>query len=1036
VPQRVSTVTCQDPRNPKVVGSNPTPATIESAAEAPGIPLGAFAVGAVPSASVAKGCLTGAATKGDRALVEQPTGTVTFLFTEIADARRRWGEAPTEMTEALRAHDAIVRSTIERHGGYVFGTGGDGMRAVFSTPAEAAAAASESQERLYDHGAVDFAVRMALHTAEATERGGSYAGSEANRTARLLSLAHGGQVLVSDATEVLLRNRVALRPLGEHRLRGMRGAMPVHQLATEGLPADFPLLQSVDHFTGNLPQQRSSLVGREPLVREVAELVRSCRLVTLTGVGGVGKTRLALEVGAELADEFPDGVWMVELASVADPAAVPAAIAAVLGVTPQGDAPLLEVVAESLGGRQLLLVIDNCEHVQDAARAALAFLLARSGDAKFFATSRESLGLGEEAVLTVSPLALDGGVTSDAVTLFVDRARTVRPDFGFREPEAATAVIEICQTLDGIPLGIELAAARMAAMSPVEVRDRLADRFRLLQGTRPGPERQLTLRHAVEWSYDLLTDDERELLLQTSVFAGSFDLASISAVVDDADDVDVLRLLDSLVRKSLVVADHSGTGTRYGLFETIRQFAEDRLAEAGLLEQARDRHAEHFARESVARWEHWDGPGWRAAVDWVEVELANLRAGYRWSAGRGELEVATDIAAHAALMGFSVQLFETLAWAEELLEPAATAEVRSLPRLYTAAGYACFAGRAEAARTNAHRATELEEDPRYDACEPGYASFIEALACVYCGDLDRYVELTAAVAEQYGSDRGYAIASYVDGLQSCGRIEEALALAEESVTVARSLGNPYWISYALWITGMAFAKADVRRAFAAWDEGFDFVRQHRVQFFEGFIGRDAGRLHTSHGEADTALVLFAEAIAAFQRAGNVPQLIITLASVPALFERLDRLAPAATLLGALSREPSSLQHVPELGEISDRVDRKLGETRAAELETAGVALDLGAAAAYARRQIDVARREPDPRASQARPGGLSRRELEVLRLLADGRTSAEIATQLFISPRTAEHHVQHIYTKIGVSSRAAATRWAVQHQVVDGGTGA
>ncbi len=404
--------------------------------------------------------------------------------------------------------------------------------------------------------------------------------------------------------------------------------------------------------------------------------------------------------------------------------------------------------------------------------------------------------------------------------------------------------------------------------------------------------------------------------------------------------------------------------------------------------------------------------------------------------GRGDLEVASDIAAHAALMGFSVQLFETLAWAEELLEPAAGADVRRLPRLYTAAGYACFAGRAEAARAHAHRATELEGDPRYDACEPGYASFIEALASVYCGDLDRYVELTGAVAERYGSERGYGIASYVDGLQSCGRIEEALALAEESIAAARSLGNPYWISYALWIAGMAFSKVDARRAFAAWDEGIDFVRQHRVQFFEGFIARDAGRLHTSDGEIGAALMLFTDAVNAFRRAGNVPQLIITLASVPALFERLDRLEPAATLLGALSREPSSLNHVPELGGLRDRVCRKLGMTRAAELESAGAAFDLGSAAAYALRQIDVARRDPDQRTRQARPGGLSRREVEVLRLLADGRTSGEIATQLFISPRTAEHHVQNIYTKIGVSSRAAATRWAIQHQVVVGPGGA
>jgi predicted ATPase/class 3 adenylate cyclase/DNA-binding CsgD family transcriptional regulator len=961
-----------------------------------------------------------------------PVGTVTFLFTDIADSTRLWEEAPVDMADALRVHDAIVRGTIERHGGYVFGVGGDGFCAAFATVDDAAAAAIESQEQLRDDTTVSFAVRMALHTGAAVERDRNYFGTEVNRAARLMSLAHGGQVLVSDATEVLLRNNVTLRSMGEHRLRGLRGRMAVYQVVHDGLPTEFPVLRSVDTFAGNLPQQLSSLVGREEVVEELAELVRSRRLVTLSGVGGVGKTRLALEVGGEVAGEFPDGVWMVELAPV-DSGSVPAAVATVLGVTPRGDTPLIDTVSDALAGRQLLLVMDNCEHVLAAATSVIAAVLGRSRDVKVLATSRETLALDGETVCTVAPLAVEGGVTSDSVTLFVERARAIRPDFGLQDHETVTAVTEICETVDGLPLGIELAAARMAAMSAVEVRDRLADRFRLLKGSGRDPERQLTLSHAVAWSYDLLTDVERELISLTSVFAGGFDLTSVCAVLEGADDVDVVRNLDSLVRKSLVVADHTATRTRYSLFETIRQFAEDRLAETGALERTRDRHAQYFAREAVARWERWNGPGWRDAVDWVETELGNLRSGYQWSAARDELEVATDIAAHAALMGFSVQLFETLAWAEELLDQAAARDLRRLPRLYTAAGYACFAGRAEAARANAHRATELEPDPRYDACEPGYAAFVEALGSVYCGDLDRYVELAGAVAKRYGSDRGYGLAAYVDGLQSAGRIEEALALAEESVAAARSLGNPYWIAYALWIAGMAFSKADVHRAFAAWDEGVAFVREQRVQFFEGFLARDAARLHTSDGEPETALMLFADAIAAFHKAGNVPQLIITLASVPALFERLDRSASAAMLLGALSREPSSVSHVPELLDVSDRVNRSLGKTRAAELLSQGATLDLGDAAVYARQQIDVARRDPTPRSRQVRPGGLSRREIEVLRLVADGRTAGEIATQLFISTRTAEHHIQNIYTKIGVSNRAAAARWAVKHQVVAAG---
>ncbi len=964
--------------------------------------------------------------------VQPPSGTVTFLFTGIEDSTRLWEQAPTDMAAAVAVHDEVVRSAIERHGGHVFAAGIEGLRAAFSSAVEAVGAAVESQRELAVVDAIPFTVRMALHTGEAGESDPDYAGTDVNRTARLMGLAHGGQVLVSDTAEVLLRSRVTLRPLGEHLLRGLRGRTSVFQVMAEGLPAEFPVLRGVDHFAGNLPRHVNSLVGREAEIDEVTEWVRAEPLVTLTGVGGVGKTRLAIEVGAELAEEFEDGIWIVELAGVGDPGAVPAAVASVLGIAPQSDVPLIDTVAETLAGRRLLLIVDNCEHVREPVAAALTVILGQGGHAKLLATSREATGAPGESMVSVSPLATEGGVTSDAVTLFVERARAARHNFELSDPLTAAAVTEICQTLDGLPLGIELAAARMAAMSAIEVRDRLADRFRLLRRGSPGPERQLTLRHAVEWSYDLLTGAEKSLLRKASVFSGGFDLSTSCALVENADEIDLLHHLDSLVRKSLLVADHSAATTRYSLYETIRQFAEDRLVDAGELERTRDVHAAEFARRTVAHWARWDGPGWRDAVDWVELELGNLRAGFRWSAERGHLVVATDITAHAALMGFSVQLFETLAWAEELLDAASAADVPRLPRLYTAAGYACFAGRPDAARQNAHRATELEADDRYDPCEPGYSMFIEALGQVYCGDLDRYIELTGEVAERYGTERGYALASYVDGLQSAGRVQEALALTEQSVAVARRLGNPYWISYALWIAGMAFSRSDSQRALAAWDEGVTFVREHRVRFFEGFLARDAGRLHTSDGEPEAALVLFGDAIASFHRAGNVPQVIITLASVPALFERLERYEATATLLGAMTRQESSFHHVPELAALEGRLAAKLDARRTRELIAVGACFDLDAAAGYARQQIDAARRDPTPRVREARPGGLSRRELEVLRLLAGGGTSTEIATELFISTRTAEHHIQNIYTKIDVSNRASATRWAVTHQVVDG----
>lgn len=989
-----------------------------------------------------------------------PRGLVTFLLTGLPndpptdlrtdppdDSGDESGDGPTgrPAVTASRALDERVRGEIERHGGRVLVVSGPGpatgaLAATFTSAGDAAAAAVACQ-RLLTAEDVPVPAPMALHTGEAGVGDGPHGVSDADRAAGLLALAHPGQVLVSDTTAALLRDRAALRPLGEHRLRGLRSRMAVHQLLAEGLPSAFPDRRDGDGSGGNLPRTVTSFVGREDLVVEVAGLLRAGHLVTLHGVGGVGKTRLALEIGAEVAGEAPDGVWVVELAPLRDPASVPAAIATTLGIPPQGDAPILETVAEVLAGRRLLLVLDNCEHVLDAAAGATRAIRGRCPDVAVLATSREHLGVTGERAVPVAPLEVDHGSASDAVVLFADRARAVRADFGLGDPATAAAVVDICAALDGLPLGIELAAARMAALGATEVRDRLADRFRLLRSTEPGPERQQTLRHAVGWSYDLLDEDERELLRTASVFAGGFDLASICAVARAAgrdhhrdpgevtdDEVDVLERLDSLVRKSLVVAGHGGPRTRYRLFETIRQFGEDRLVEAGALERLRDGHAAHFAREAAAHWEHWDGPGWRDAVDWVEVELDNLRAGFRWSAARGRPDVATDIAAHAALMGFSTQHFETLSWAEELLEQAAAADVARLPRLCTAAGYACFAGRAEAARANAHRATELEADDRYDPCEPGYAAFVEALASVYCGDLGRYVELTGMVADAYGRDRGYGLAAYVDGLQASGRVEEAVALAEESVAAARELGNPYWVAYALWIAGQAFAKVDAARARAVWDEGVAHVHEHRVRFFEGFLARDAARLHTSDGDPLVAAGLLVDAIVAFHRAGNVPQLIITLASVPALLERLDRLDAAATLLAAMAREPSSAHHVADLADLARRVDRKLGARAARAGAAAGAALDLDGAAAYARHQLELARRVPTARPE--RPGGLSRREVEVLRLLADGRTAREIAAQLYISARTAEHHVQHVYTKIGVSGRAAATRWALTHGVV------
>jgi len=415
-------------------------------------------------------------------------------------------------------------------------------------------------------------------------------------------------------------------------------------------------------------------------------------------VGGVGKTRLASEVAGQLADEFPDGVWLFELAAVADPAAVPDAVAAVLGITQQPGKSVSESVAAALEGRVRLLVLDNCEHVRDAADLVEA-VLAHSATVKILATSREGLRVADEQLWLVPSLDVGAGIDSAAVTLFVERGHSVASRFSVATPDEAAAVVEICRRLDGIPLAIELAALRMASMTASEVRDRLDHRFRLLVGSRRGQARHQTLRHAVAWSYDHLDDAEKALLERCSVFAGGFHLQSACAVAgfDDLDEYAVLDLLDALVRKSLLVADRSSGRTRFSMLETIRQFAEEQLVARGEATEIRAAHSRYFAGREAEILALWDSRRQCEAYDWFTIELANLRTALRWAGDHGDLDVAATIATYVGFLGTAVQTYEPIAWAEELIEPARAVGHPRLAALYVMASQCYLAGRIEAA---------------------------------------------------------------------------------------------------------------------------------------------------------------------------------------------------------------------------------------------------------------------------------------------------------------------------------------------------
>ncbi|MGO9155942.1 ATP-binding protein, partial [Mycobacterium sp.] len=772
-----------------------------------------------------------------------PSGVVTFLFTDVEGSTRRWENDADAMRAALAAHDEVLRGVIEAQGGYLFKHTGDGVCAAFASPRSAVDAAVAAQR------ALELPVRMGIATGEAELREGDYFGAVLNRAARVMAAGHGGQILVAESTAGLLSG-VDLIDLGPRRLRDLPTPIGVFQVRAAGLRTEFPALRALDASPGNLRAATTSFIGRESEVAELQAAVKAHRLVTLTGVGGVGKTRLALEVAGRLVDEFPDGVWFFELAAVTDPAAVPDAVAAVLGITQQPGRSVADSVAAALEGRVRLLVFDNCEHVRDAAADLVEAILAHSATVRVLATSREGLGVADEQLWLVPSLDVAAGIDSAAVNLFVERAHSVASRFSVGAPDEAAAVVEICRRLDGIPLAIELAASRMASMTPIEVRDRLDQRFRLLVGSRRGLERHHTLRHAVAWSYDLLDEPEKVLLDRCSVFAGGFDLHSACAVAGSDDDFATLDLLDALVRKSLLVADRSSGRTRFAMLETIRHFAEEQLVARGEASQIRAAHSRYFAGREADIMALWDGPRQLAAYDWFTAELANLRTAFRWAADHGDLDVAATIATYVGLLGVMVENFEPIAWAEELIEPARAVDHPRLAFLYAIASMCYTTGRIEAA-VGYSEAGQIVLGRSRDALPYG----IEAgLGAVYLaiGQPERMAELCRAQLARR-RDTHVTIRSWlVVALAVAGSGGEAMDCADGLIEAAKATGNPSMLAWALAAYGAAFRDADPVRALEAMRRGLVIAQDSGNRAHASAQALILARLEAEHGDTVSA----------------------------------------------------------------------------------------------------------------------------------------------------------------------------------------
>jgi predicted ATPase/class 3 adenylate cyclase len=532
------------------------------------------------------------------ASAQVPAGTVTFLFTDLEGSTRLWQERPNAMHDALARHDELLRHAIETHAGFVVKTMGDGFHAAFAAAHQALEAAVAAQRAIEAEPWTETGplhVRMGVHSGPVEVRDGDYYGTTVNRAARLMGVAHGGQLVCSQATAELVRDDLAddveLVELGEHRLRDLARPVAIHQVVAMGLRREFPPLRSLDNAPTNLPVQPTSLVGRQALIAELASLLEHEPIVTLTGVGGVGKTRLAVEVGAEVLPRYPDGVGVVELAPLAHDEMVLQTIADVLGVAAQTSEPLVTTLLGRLRSKRLLIVIDNCEHVLDPVARFVDRLTSTASDVRVLATSREPLGVSAERVRAVPPL-VNG---TEATELFFERAQ--HAGAVIEGPEQVAAVGEICARLDGIPLAIELAAARARMMAPTQIAERLGQRFRLLTGGgRTAVERHRTLQATVSWSYELLDDTERLVFERLSTFAGSFalDAAEMVAAGGEIEEFEVLDALGHLVDKSMVLAEVGPGGLRYRLLETLRQFAADRLAASADAVDVQDRHASYF----------------------------------------------------------------------------------------------------------------------------------------------------------------------------------------------------------------------------------------------------------------------------------------------------------------------------------------------------------------------------------------------------------------------------------------------------------
>ena len=819
---------------------------------------------------------------------EAPTGTVSFLFTDIVGSTRLWEKFPADMGAALARHDALIRSAVEAHAGMVFKTVGDSVCAAFRSPRESLEAAIDAQRALTAEdwkGIGSLTVRMGIHSGSAEFRDGDYFGGTLNRVSRVEGAAHGGQILLSRIAVELLEDErldaISFKSLGNHRLRNLDRPEHLYQALAPGLADSFPPPRSMEALPNNLPVQTTSFVGREKELEDVKQTLKNTRLLTLMGTGGTGKTRLALETGAQVIHDFRDGVWLVELALIAEGDRVVEAVAAAVGAREEPDRQLHSTLVNFLRSKSVLLVLDNCEHVLSAASTLSAELLRFCPRLKILATSRHALGIGGEAIFRVPPLQVLDVHPDDfrrkdfaeclsqyeAVKLFVARAVAVRSDFSITNANAP-AVAEICSRLDGIPLAIELAAARVKLLNVEQIASRLDDRFRLLRGgRRDGLPHQQTLQTLIDWSHDLLSEEERIAFRRMGVFGGGRTLEALEKVCsgDGVEEFEMLDLLEQLVDKSLITVELDlSENPRYTMIESVWHYSREKLEASGEAPAVRDRHLDYFLALAEEAAPHVEGPDQRSWLDRCESELFNFRFAAEWTIKSRKAEAGLRlIAALYRVIEVRGNLAEAWDIAMRLLE---LPDTDVAPR-YKAAGrvaigrIAWAADRYDDARKFCAGARQI-----YDEIGDETGS---ALTDLLTGFLDRgdgklddaeeRFQRALSVGRKF--DALYLEAGGLSGLGSIamdhGDLARARELKEQSLILYERLGDRWIIGLILWgVTGVAIAQKDYPRARSALAEWTQITRELGNRWLLPYILDSHANLALGVNQANRAARLF------------------------------------------------------------------------------------------------------------------------------------------------------------------------------------